>query len=138
MMNAELEPDLVSFSFFRSIPKLALKTYGNIRFLTAWQFGEARQTYKRSTPVLHVVTLTGVCLAVYTPSLPVLCGQILPGGEACVLALDGRDRLVACALLERSKAGAIREAFQKLTNAASKQVYGTEAKYGLEVELKDA
>ncbi|XP_022704756.1 uncharacterized protein LOC111269403 [Varroa jacobsoni] len=80
----------------------------------------------------------GVCLAVYTPSLPVLCGQILPGGEACVLALDGRDRLVACALLERSKAGAIREAFQKLTNAANKQVYGTEAKYGLEVELKDA
>lgn len=82
--------------------------------------------------------LTGLCLAVYTPSLPVLCGQILPGGECCVLALEGRNSLLACALLEGSKAGAAKEARQKLINAASKQPYGTEANNGLEVELKDA
>lgn len=55
-----------------------------------------------------------------------------------MLALEGRDSLVACALLEGSKAGAAKEARQKLLAVANKQPYGTEANSGLEVELKDA
>ncbi|XP_003744046.1 uncharacterized protein LOC100902993 [Galendromus occidentalis] len=76
----------------------------------------------------------GVCLAVYTPSTSILCAQIMPGGECCVLALEGRETPMSCMLVHKSETSA-KSRNRLVGNATSS--YGSSGKTCLEVELKD-